>query len=286
MFQKIKVINALGEEEPFSERKVRRSLRKAGANSKTIERILNNLKSQLYNGISTAEIFKIAKQELKKQEPALAIKFNLKHGIRNLGPDGFSFEKYIREIFEHYGYAVKINQYTPGRCLTYETDLLADDGSIFYFGECKFRHEPGERLNLGVGLKLFATFLDVQDFLQKQVGQNKKIIPLLVTNAKFTNQLIQYSKCQKIKLLGWNYPKGEGLEAILERKKLYPVTILPSFRPYMNNAFGEAQIMLASDLLSMDINKIVQMVKFPTNKISVLVKEAELLLKQGAIIKK
>jgi hypothetical protein len=54
----------------------------------------------------------------------------------------------------------------------------------------------------------------------------------------------------------------------------------------MNNAFGEAQIMLASDLLSMDINKIVQMVKFPTNKISVLVKEAELLLKQGAIIKK
>lgn len=288
MSQPIKVINSLGEEELFSERKVLRSLKKAGANSAIAWRVIGNLKSQLYQGIPTAEIFKIARQELKKEEPAAALKFNLKQAIRNLGPDGFSFEKYIKEIFENYGFSAKINQFIPGRCLTYETDIVADNGKVIYFGECKYRHYPGERVDLGVGLKLFATFLDVQeDYFKKQINEGRKVAPLLITNAKFTTQIIKYAKCRGIRLLGWNYPQGEGLETMLEKNKLYPITILPSFRSYMNAAFGEAGIMLASDLLNLkDIKNFAKKVKLPLNKLIDLIEEAKILLEQdGSIVK-
>jgi hypothetical protein len=287
MSQQIFVIDALGNEEVFRERKVLRSLKKSGASDAVARLILERLKSRLYQGIKTSEIFKFAKDELKKEQPIAALKFNLKQAIRNLGPDGFSFEKYVKQIFENYGFAVKIDQYVPGRCLSYETDIVAESKDKIYFGECKYRNHPGERIDLGVCMKLFAAATDVCDtYFKDKIKSGKKVIPIVVTNSKFTSQAIKYAKCQGIELLGWNYPKDKGLENMVEEKRLYPITILPSFRPYMNSAFGEVGVMLASDLLNIkDIALFSKRIGMPMNKIIALSREAQTLFNSNSIVK-
>jgi hypothetical protein len=288
MSQSIKVIDSLGREENFSEHKILRSLKRAGTPREKAKQILSFLKPRLYSGITTAEIFKILKQELDKTNPEASLKFNLKIAMRALGPDGFSFEKYIKEVFESNGYAVKINQYLPGRCLSYETDLVAEKDNIIYFGECKYRNHAGERIDLSVAMKLYAAFIDVYSIAFKdQIKQGKKIIPLIITNTKFTSQAIKYCECQGIKLLGWNYPKNNGLERIIEEKKLYPITILPSFRQYMNLPFGNAGMMLASELTNIkDIKNFSKKIRLPLSKVIDLSKEARILHNGTSLVEK
>jgi hypothetical protein len=50
----------------------------------------------------------------------------------------------------------------------------------------------------------------------------------LVTNTKFSSEARDFARCVGLNLLGWHEPPGEGLEDILERFGLYPITIIPS----------------------------------------------------------
>lgn len=49
----IKVTKTTGEQEPFNETKLRRSLARAGADQQIIEQIVKSIRNKLYNGIST-----------------------------------------------------------------------------------------------------------------------------------------------------------------------------------------------------------------------------------------
>jgi DeoR/GlpR family transcriptional regulator of sugar metabolism len=73
MLQQIKVIDSLGNEENFSERKVLRSLKKTGASSKVAQLILDRLKPHLYNGVTTSEIFKFDPNNKEAKENLINI---------------------------------------------------------------------------------------------------------------------------------------------------------------------------------------------------------------------
>ncbi|MFA5368806.1 MAG: ATP cone domain-containing protein [Candidatus Paceibacterota bacterium] len=283
----IKIIDSTGKEELFSAHKLERSLKKAGASNLVARQIAQKIENQIKDGVTTSEIFKIARQELSKEQPQAAVKFNLKLAMRNLGPDGFSFEKYVKQLFVNYGFSVKTNQYIPGRCVAYETDIVAEDEDTVYFGECKYHNQAGIRVDLTVCMKIFAAAMDVcENYFKDQIKVGKKIIPIVITNAKFTTQAIKYSECQGIKLLGWNYPKNNGLEKMIETKKLYPITILPSFKSYAKEAFGEVGVILAKDLLEIkDIENFSKKIGLPVSKITILIKEAEMLSNGAAIVK-
>jgi hypothetical protein len=283
------VLKSFGETEPFSEGKVYRSLKKAGVSGLAADEIVARIEKKIYPNIKTSEIFKMIKSELGHEYPQAATRFNLKEGMRNLGPDGFSFEKYVREILTQYGFAVKIDKYIPGRCIAYETDILAENEKAVYFGECKYRNRAGERIDLSVCMKLFAAAIDVKagNYFKKEINAGKEIRPILITNAKFSNQAIRYSECQGIRLLGWNYPKGNGLEKMIDAQKLYPITILPSFKKYMNAPFGKAGMMLSQDLLNIkDLAKFCEKVEMPQPKIQCLLNEAKTLFPENAPIVK
>jgi hypothetical protein len=79
--------------------------------------------------------------------------------------------------------------------------------------------------------------------------------------------------------LGWNYPKNEGLESVIDRNKLYPVTILPSFKNYHAVVFKKEGIMLADEILNLDVVKFSKKVNIPENQLESLKKEANTLLK-------
>jgi len=273
------VINAIGEKEPFSFEKVYRSARKSGASNLLARNIARTVAKEIYSGITTAEIFKKVKKELHRISPGASIAFNLKEGIRKLGPTGFPFEKYIAGILRDYGYKVKINQIIPGACSKYEIDFIAEKENLLYIGECKYHNLPSGRTHLDYALANYARFLDIKagNFFNR-FSNKFKTKSLLVTNTKLTKEAINYSKCVGVKLLGWNYPNGEGLEYLIETKKLYPITILPSLNPYLTNIFASKKIMLAKDLLNIDVEKFSRKEKVPENKIKYLIGETKILL--------
>ena len=275
------VINSKGERELFSQKKVYRSARRAGASGQSAQRIANAIKKEAYPGINTSEIFKRVKRLLHEDSPKAALKFNLKEGMRRLGPTGFPFEKYVGGILKRTGHETKINQFLPGRCLrSYEIDFIAKKGKVIYIGECKYRNLFGERVHSSDALANYARFSDILNgpYFKSNKYKNFKIKTIMVTNTKFTNRARNYSRCMRVGLLGWNHPKNNGLENLIEKEKLYPITILPSLKKYLRDVFTREKMMLAEDVLKVDPQKFAKKFKIQLKDLKSLINEAEVLL--------
>jgi hypothetical protein len=273
------VLNSKGEREPFSFRKVYRSARRAGASGALAKEIAQTIKEEASPDIKTSEIFERVRKLLSKQAPKSALRFPLKKAIFKLGPTGFPFEKYIGEVFSRMGYKTKLNQEVPGFCCRYyEIDFVAEKDGILYIGECKYRNLPGGKVHSDTALSNHARFLDIKKGKHSNGVKSLKVRSLLVTNTKFTNKAINYSNCVGVELLGWNYPRRKGLEYLIESQKLYPITILPSLRRSLADIFVRERMMLAQDLLRIDIERFSRKTRIPSNRLEALTREARILL--------
>jgi hypothetical protein len=272
MKKEIFVINLRGEKEPFSFQKVYQSARNVGASKEVALKIAKEIEKEVFDGISTSQIFERVFELLLKGSPQSAIKFNLKKAMEKLGPTGFPFEKFVAKIFEFEGFEVKTNQIIPGFCVSYEIDFVAKKEDLVYIGECKFRQEPGGRVDLQVALANYARFLDIEKgrFLDSKM----KYKSILVTNTKFTSEAMKYSDCVGVELLGWKYPKEGGLEFLIEKNKLYPITILPSVNHFIAKDLISQGIVLVRDIFEKKFEEI----KIP-NKERIL-KEAKILFEK------
>jgi hypothetical protein len=275
------VINVNKEKEPFSFRKIYKSAKKSGASKKTAQKIASIIEREAFPGIRTIEIFKRVRELLSEESSKTAVlKFSLKEAIRKLGPSGFPFEQYIGEIFEKLGFKVKTNQIVSGFCCSYEIDFWAEKKNLIYIGECKYRNLSEGKVHSDVALSAFARFLDIQKggFFNKNGFRNFNIKSLIVTNNKFTEKAIKYSKCAGIELLGWQYPKKAGLEKIIDEQKLYPITILPSFKKELLEFLIQKRMMLVQDIFRNDFKKNIQKNKIIMKSFEQLKREAETLL--------
>lgn len=274
----ILITNAQGEKEPFSHDKVYTSAKRVGASDFQARTIAATIEKEIYPGIKTWDIFAKVKDLLAKENQKAALRFSLKEAMRRLGPTGYSFEKYIGEIFSIIGYNVKLNQFIRGHCVTYEIDFLAEKENFTYVGECKYHKLPEGKVDLQVALANCARFHDI-----KKAGTfgRRAVKSILITNTKFTTEAIKYSECKDIDLLGWRYPNEQGLEYLIESRNLYPLTILPSYKGRLEEIFTGEGKMLVKDIFdaanSEDFNRNPECVK---NGIHNLMREAEVLLEK------
>jgi Holliday junction resolvase len=279
--ERLYVINLNGNKEPFSFQKVYNSARRVGASRNLAQDIARIIKKKAYPGIKTSEIFSNVTKMLNSKIPKAALRFNLKKGMKKLGPTGFPFEKFVGEVLKRLGYNVEINQYLPGYCIrNYEIDFVAKKGNIIYVGECKYRNLPGEKVHSRDALASYARFSDISNgsFFKSKKYQNFKIKTMIVTNAKFTKKTLDYCECTGISALGWRYPRTQGLECLIEENKLYPITILPGLNSYLANFFVSKKIMLAQDILTINPKELSKELKIPERQILILKKQAESLL--------
>ena len=275
------VINSNGEKEPFSFQKTYRSARRVGASKESAAEIAGIIEKEVYPEIKTSEIFARVKKLLYQETPKAALRFNLKEGIRKLGPTGFPFEKFAGEIFKKLGFETKINQFVSGFCLAdYEIDSVARKENLIYVAECKFRNYAGEVVHLGDVLANYARFSDILKgpYFAKEKNQNLRIETIMITNAKFTSRAANYSSCAGINLLGWGYPQNNGLEYLIEKYKLYPITILTSLNNYLENIFVSEKMMMVQDVVKIEPREFSKKFKTPLRNLISLIEEAKLLL--------
>lgn len=226
MKDNIHIIKSSGERVKFSLGKLRNSLKHTGAESTVVESIIEKVIAELYQGISTKEIYNRAFALLRNNKSYLASRYKLKQAIYELGPTGFPFERFVSAILEHSGYKTEVGNILQGQCVTHEIDVIAHINNKTTIVECKFHGEQGLNCNVKIPLYINSRYLDVKTFWNTNSKNETKLTKgWVVTNTRFTKDALQYGHCCSLYLLSWDYPKNDGLKDRIDRLGLYPITV-------------------------------------------------------------
>jgi len=210
----------------FSLTKLKKSLKRTGADDALVSEILKIVQDELYEGITTKEIYNRAFALLKKKKNVFASKYKLKKAIYELGPTGFPFEHFVAAILKYSGYKVKIGEVLQGECVQHEVDVLAHKNNETTVVECKFHSEQGLVCNVKIPLYIHSRYQDVKNHWNT-FNKHKTTLTQgwVVTNTRFTDDAEKYGNCAGLYLLSWDYPKENSLKDIIDRLGLYPITV-------------------------------------------------------------
>jgi hypothetical protein len=220
------IIKSSGEKVKFSLDKLRVSLNRTGAEKEIVDLILDKVRDELYQGISTKEIYNRAFSLLKKKKSYLASKYKLKKAIYELGPTGFPFERFVGAILEYSGYKIEVSKVLQGKCVMHEVDVIAHKKNETTMIECKFHGEQGLNCNVKIPLYINSRYQDVKTHWNRNPKNGTSLTKgWVVTNTRFTKDALQYGNCCGLYLLSWDYPKNDALKDRIDRLGLYPITV-------------------------------------------------------------
>ena len=248
------VLTASGKKTFFSAAKVAASLRRSGTSEEVIQEILEHIQSELYEGISTKQIFKRAFGILRKKNRLSASKYKLKKALFELGPTGFPFERFIAAVYNHLGYHVEIGKVVEGKCVSHEIDVIAVQKKTKIYIECKFHSVQAQNSNVKVPLYIHSRYRDI-----KNNNTGKKESPFfkteswIITNTRFTADALAYGHCAGLTLIGWDTPRGSSLKELIDQTGLYPITVSTLLTRREKQFLLGRDVVLCRDLINDDV---------------------------------
>ncbi|MFA6214901.1 MAG: ATP cone domain-containing protein [Candidatus Micrarchaeia archaeon] len=246
----IMVKKADGTLQPLDYNKMRHSLSRAGASRALAEEVVESILPRMKNGISTDEIYRMTFERLREMKQGAAARFGLKAALLKFGPDGHPFETFVGALLKGRGYSTLLRQTLRGKCVQHEIDVVASRPAIpghnatKFISECKFHNSPHLQCHIQTALYSWARFLDVHE-ANRDIDSG-----WLVTNTKFSYDVIQYADCVGLKLLGWSFPRDESLQVRIEENKLYPITLISRLDRRGFEALHNAGFILVKDIAS------------------------------------
>lgn len=275
--KKITIKKASGETELFDVNKLINSLRRAGANDEIIKTVIDDITKWIYNGITTKMIYNRAFKNMRRLEAVSAARYKLKQAMLELGPTGYPFERLIGMIFQNSGFSCEVGIVVEGCCLNHEMDVIATKQNEQHFCECKYSVDRGRKIGAQVSLYVKSR---VEDIINKRKSlrkyQNTIFKTWIITNARFSDDSIEYAKCTGINLLSWDYPSGEGLKELIEKQNLYPITVLDSLSKKEKNLLLSEGIVACKQII--DNPKLLTEIDLAQNKINKVKNEINNLL--------
>jgi hypothetical protein len=245
----INIVKYSGVIEEFNLDKLKNSLRRAKAEESLILKIAEEVQSNLKDGMTTKQIYKMAFKILKGESTVSASRYKLKKALMELGPTGFPFEKLIGKLMSHEGFETEVGVIVHGNCVQHEIDVIAQKDNDHYMIECKYHSDQGRFCNVKIPLYIHSRFLDVEMQWKKQPGHNTKLHKGWVyTNTRFTTDAIQYGTCVGLGLASWDYPKGNGLKERIDKSGLHPLTALTTLTKAEKKKLLDTGIVLCKEL--------------------------------------
>jgi len=245
----MQVIKYSGGIEPFDASKIEYTIREAGGSKKLAREAVQEVKKNFRENMKTSEILNLLLKFLKK-EPGVSERYDLKRAIMSLGPSGFPFENFFASLLNNYGYKTKVGEKLIGNDIVYEIDIIAEKEKKFMI-ECKYHNKLGIETKVRYADIAYRRFLELKKYNFDQ--------PWLATNTKCSIDAINFSKKVNLKITSWSYPKNESLSVLIEKKGLYPITILKSLPNNIKEKLYNSKILIAKDLLKYDKKKLRQL---------------------------
>lgn len=245
----IKVRKYSGELTDFDIERLRISLSKSGASDIEINEVLEKMEPQIHEGISTKSLYKIAFRQLKKVSGTFAARYSLKKALRDLGPAGYYFEKWVARFLKSYGYETVTNEIIQGKAVKHEADVIANkDGKLLWI-ECKFRNTVDAKISVTTPMYLLSRINDILGIDYDLFGETQQFNQgWLITNAYLTSDSIQFGEYYGVKMLSWDYPAKRSLKNLVDQKSLYPVTCLTTVTKREKDYLLEQGCILVQDI--------------------------------------
>ncbi|MBK8967046.1 MAG: ATPase [Lewinellaceae bacterium] len=271
----IQITKASGESADFEPAKLEQSLRRAGAGQHQAETITRAIEAQLREGMTTGEIYRMAKRMLRKEARHTAARYSLKRALLDFGPSGFPFEQYIAQLLKADGYSVEHGLLRQGHCILHEIDVLAQMDSHVVVGECKFHNRQNLVCDVKVPLYIHSRFRDLKaGFLSAPTWNGHNIESWIFTNTRFTDDASQYGQCAGMHLVSWNWPPNGSLRDWVDRSGLHPVTCLTTLTRREKDLLLEKKVVLVRELLAN--RQLLKTMRVATGRIPRIIEEAEL----------
>ena len=248
---KVKVRKHSGDLVPFEIEKLRQSLLKSGAESSIVATILDKVVGQLYDGIPTKQIYKWAFELLKKNSDCTAARYNLRSALEMLGPAGFYFEKYLEHLFQYLEYQTVMNQILQGKSVSHEIDLVLKKNEQLTAVECKFHSQRESTTDVKVPMYILSRWNDLRGEKYSLFEVLESIDAcLIVTNTRFSEDAIMFSKYYGLALLSWDFPFDKGLKELIDTSSLYPITCLTTLSSKEKKSLLEMELIVVSQIES------------------------------------
>src|SRR6185369_10679162 len=125
-----------------------------------------------------------------------------------------------------------------------DMDFRSCSGTImkFCFNCCSsFHNSPGTRSEVHVALYTKARFDDIK--IKNTITET-----WIVTNTKTTTDVNAYAHCVGMKVISWSYPDGDSLRDLIEKTRLYPVTMLTTLNQNNKMTLLNNHVVLCKDL--------------------------------------
>ncbi len=275
--EEFSIVKKSGRKEVFSFDKLKNSLQRSGATDGIINLVIEDIKPEFYDGISSKQIYKKAFSLLKKSNRSYASKYSLKRALFDLGPTGYPFERLVSALLKQKGYKTKVGVVLPGEYVTHEIDVLAEKGENTYAIECKFHTKANFSNNIKIPLYINSRFIDIQKQWDKNPNHTTRMKQgWLVTNTKFTTDTIKYAKGVGLRLLSWDYPKDNGIGKNIDAYGLYPITTLTILAKSEKKQIIENDIILVKELK--ETPTILRKIGISTTRIQRILAEVETLI--------
>lgn len=239
-----------GELVPFNSDSLRHSLTRSGANSDQVDKVYAQIKEKIFDGISTKELYQLAFEALKSQRNSYAARYSLKKSLRELGPEGFYFEKWVARLFQEYGFESITGQTVNGYAVSHEIDVVASKGNELLAIECKFRNDVDAKISVTTPMYFLSRFKDISDITYHFFGQDKKFTQgWLVTNAYLTADSKDFGKYYGVNFISWDYPEKNSIKNRVDKAVFYPVTCLTTLSEDQKKKLLQHQIILVKDII-------------------------------------
>jgi hypothetical protein len=274
----MKIVKHSGTIVDFKRSKLKQSLLKSGATPAIVDDVLQLIEKEVYEGISTKQIYKMAFGLLKKSSNSNAARYNLREAIRLLGPAGFFFEKFIARLFAVEHYETKVNVTLQGKCVSHEIDVLLKNNNVITMVECKFHVGRDAVTDVKVPMYILSRFNDLKESQHEIFSKRDSISKCwIVTNNRFTTDAMDFAKCSGLNLLCWDYPVTNNLKAKIDNGQLYPITCLTTLTLSEKEKLLILDIILVREIIN---NRIaLEKIGLSSNRIKNVIKEASELCK-------
>ncbi len=241
-----KIVKSSGETQPFSMKKLKRSFERCGLKPRDCETVIEKLKPNLKEGMTTKNIYSKAYRLLHKTSPLAAVHYSLKRALFELGPTGYNFEDFMAKYAQELGYATEVRKILQGEAVSHEVDVIAHKKKTSVLMECKFHNHQGKKNDIKLVLYVKARFDDLKNGSHPYHFNELWI----ASNTSFTTDAIKFADFHEIQLLGTNSPKDENLLAQIERFKLYPITSLKRLKAAQIHTLLGRGIFLVKELVN------------------------------------
>src|SRR3972149_7352961 len=267
------VTKADGTKQLFDREKIIKTCLRMGANRRIANDIVEKVEKRLYDGIPTKKILQITFRLLRKYQSNVRHLLDLRKGLSlmNSKPE---FEKFVQILLARHGFEVSPNQILRGKCVGHEVDAIARKDGITYFVEAKHHTNYHTPTGLDESRIARAVLEDVTEGFGLGKNDLKIDRAMIVTNTRYSEHAQRYGKCRNILQIGWSSPAKQGLQNMIEEKKLYPLSCLRGLNSETKMKLVNSGIVLMKQLFEEETSTIARKAEVPKETLKEIVEKA------------